>query len=85
MEKVTTSVNEAERRKIIFEAIRDLEVASDLWEKDGVDKYFFHLIYSIKLMRNMRVQSTFCVPPSRSRLRKRQICAEVRSMFCCHM
>lgn len=39
MEVVTTSVNEAERRKIIVEALRDLEVASDSWEKDGVSLF----------------------------------------------
>ena len=39
MELVTTSVNEAERRKIIFEAIRDLEDANDLWEKNGVNTF----------------------------------------------
>ena len=36
MDLVTTSVNEAERRKIIYEAIRDLEDANDSWEKNGV-------------------------------------------------
>ena len=36
MAVVTSSVNEAERRKIVVEAIRDLEKANDLWEKDGV-------------------------------------------------
>ena len=45
MELVTASVNEAERRKIIFEAIQNLEAANDSWEKSGVSLFIFVFLH----------------------------------------
>ena len=62
MELVATSVNEAERRKIVFEAIKDLEDASDSWEKNGVSSNLSMHLNLVLTFKNIIFNSKYFQP-----------------------